>query len=482
MAGNKLFGITYNTASEIEAEHFKRYQDEMRAAAQAGNQAAANSARMRQIAINLVGTPESRKARRTEKLLTEVQEQNPRAEGESELQHQIRVREAALGEMAKIDPVQAINMANSIVQLRDSQIAREGKLIGNDKARADAEMHSTIVLRDATGRSLDGASFKGENVSDALRQAQEYKQEKLREALENKDEEGARVWGKASPTTLANALEYNPSGSSRAGKLSGADQRFIKPIEDAAASNQAMIRMSDELGNALWALNPVTGEVGKFANTLRNTTLGMEQINDSKLKANWQEYQAWGVQNADKAQFRIDDEEGFVAWMKNKFTDRFSEWTGEGGKYHEAFQKALGGLTSNAADHGQVSEYLQAQVKMMAYTLAKTLDPGGRLSDQDVDMAMEMIIGNGDPEVISQRLEERLADTYEHLTPRLNAARRGEYGTTGEDFVNLYDSTYKRARDSVDKLREETLKHRAARDKAVFQMSLDEIGDSIEVD
>ncbi len=56
-----------------------------------------------------------------------------------------------------------------------------------------------------------------------------------------------------------------------------------------------------------------------------------------------------------------------------------------------------------------------------AYSIAKAMDSGGRLSDKDVEIAMDMILGDKSPEAIVKLLQDRLGIT----TARNEALRMG---------------------------------------------------------
>jgi hypothetical protein len=111
------------------------------------------------------------------------------------------------------------------------------------------------------------------------------------------------------------------------------------------------------------------------------------------------------------------------------------------------------GFIKRAVDEGADAATARAIVTNLAYTLAKALDPGGRLSDQDVEMAMRMLLGNGDPNAILELFDARLRETNASMATAREYASNGVLdGNIGRNAVRRLDSDIARTRDLLTEL------------------------------
>lgn len=87
----------------------------------------------------------------------------------------------------------------------------------------------------------------------------------------------------------------------------------------------------------------------------------------------------------------------------------------------------------------------RSRVMDLAYSLAKAADPGGRLSNADIDNALEIIGSSGDPQAQAVVLRRVMEDTYKRL---MNAKSMGPVYAAHPGFATV-DEEYKKFLDVV---------------------------------
>lgn len=449
----KLFGVEWGSPYEIEQQQLQQIASQKQQATQAGNMQAAHAAEMRRMAISMVGTKESRKAARIEGLFKSAMESNPQEEGESQIAYQQRLRSEVLPELSKIDPIAAVGMADSIVALRDAEVARTGQELGNKKAKTDARLRRTFVLDAGGGQTYDGQTFYDEDVATSYQSAEAELKRLRQEAIAKNDQGAIEALSKVRISPIQNVWDYEPTGG-RSDSLSQIS-KFAEPVEAATQSATAIVQLSEALGDNMFGLIEPVNTLQAGAKVVQDTLTALGSTVAKQQQQNYSEFLDWGrkLDNIHELPPGVDDVESFITWQDQKFDSAWDKYASEGSEYSQAMASWMGGTLGNLADEGTSAQYLKAQVKLMAYTLAKTLDPGGRLSDQDVEMAMEMIIGGGSPEVITKRLKERIESTYKHLGPRVETLDDEErFGTYGPGTVKAYKAEMARAQEAVKQL------------------------------
>lgn len=126
--------------------------------------------------------------------------------------------------------------------------------------------------------------------------------------------------------------------------------------------------------------------------------------------------------------------------------------------FHEDDQKKLGDeifedakWQAEAAKAGYTSARAVAYATQLAYQFAKMLDPGGRLSDQDVQMAKAMIIGKGTPTVVAELIKARMRETYD--TQNVHRAVIEEAGSAAvRSNFKSFEDQYNEQLDRANKL------------------------------
>ena len=135
----------------------------------------------------------------------------------------------------------------------------------------------------------------------------------------------------------------------------------------------------------------------------------------------------------------------------------------------EFMDRSVDNVLNRVAAGGQISDVVRSQVTALAYKLAKAMDPGGRLSDKDVEMAAEMLIGGGDPTVIARLFEERIREVDIGIEAALDYADNGDLdGDVGRREAERYRAEKGAALESINALAEEIARRRGlADDEAV---------------
>lgn len=432
MAG-ELFGIKWNSPMEIQRAEMAKLDQEMEAARQSGDRGREQGVRMRQIALNLVGTPESRQAHKVDKVMKAALDDNPKQEGESAAEHQIRVLNSARDGVASISPQQAIQINEQIIRLRDAVQSQRSKELDIQADELQAQYDRGLVIADANGQAASDV-FWDDNIKENYDAAHAAMQE-MRQS--NPDRE---LFIKP----LAKMVDWDPSrGRSGSDNWTASDEKTMKGINANTGLMLETANLVETLNENMWGLVPGASDTAVAIDTVGNNINAVEGWISGSVNEAYEKAKQWAADNRISLTWSSVDE--YKEQLDKEFEDTFDSATREGGEYSQAWDDMVGALRKAGKD----SSYLKAQVKLMAYSLAKALDPGGRLSDQDVEMAMEMIIGNGSPEVIEKRIRERIRTTDYLLQPLLAAAEAGNWGGRGKDEARIYREAKLAAEEAV---------------------------------
>jgi hypothetical protein len=367
MAMNGFGGFEFDGSAELKA----RAEQQIAALRQSNDinsQLAANS---QQVIGALFGSPEIRKAQRTERALEDSLAQvGEKQEGESEFDYQVRQQEAVRSNLSKVDPKVALQANDNLIKLKTEQLEQRKMKASTTKMETD--------------------------TNEAVRVAELAKKTAIFQI--NKD--GTRVpvkWVADGEDPIAALNAYNQAHAGTFDLGTGIEMTELEEaIRGGGLSNMnnSTIRPLVE-GRSILSLSRRVAEGSTAAENIATT-----------FKALANEYT--GVTDVLDPRYTGDVEAEKAA--------------------AEAKLSKVDPIIDSLVDQGVVSSVLKGQVKALAYQLAKSFEPGGRLSDQDVDMAMEMLVGDGNPDTIRRLFEDRLALTNKSIQINLDYAMNNELG------------------------------------------------------
>jgi len=382
-------GFEIETPQEVMARMQERI-DQMRTS---GDPNVVNAANSQQVITALFGTPETRAAQNTQDELTAALGSVSKRAEESEAEFQVRQQTAVRDKLAGVNPQVAVQANENIIRLQSEALEQRRLKVGIDTGE--------LELKNALQTAVDSKTpviFKRNAAGDTT-------------AVGNLDPEATPEEIEAERSRFASA---DPSHTYVVG--SGLDR--LK-LEDARFNKRGGLNNS--------TLADYEGALDETAALMFNGSSFMEQMIEAPLSlaSTAESFATAGsfVQGARRiaGAFVNSDEE---AESDLKLADQVM---------------ARSGFLEQAEDLGLESAVSRGLVLNMAYSLAKTLDPGGRLSDQDVEMAIQMLSGNGDPNALKKLLRARFEEAaFRAETHKTRALSGGLNGAVGTEKFNRY--------------------------------------------
>ena len=395
-----MFGIEYESPAEIKTQQQVQFQKAEQQAA--GDPVALGRIAQQKAISNLFGSPELKAAKAKQQVLEEVQKSTTKMDGEDDFDYQLRLAETIREKAAEVSPELALQANDQILNLRNSQLQQrrlKGQVEMEDIKLAEAKDVAVLSKQGwVFERQKDGELRPVRKLSDT-----QPSEEDLARFEELRQENPNLVLGSGLDVLkIENLLTGRGKGGS--GINNSTQQKHLE---------------------GLTATKGFARDVANFATTLAEDVeaLGLGRDVAGGLDA------AMAMSERLQSQL-LEDAKDPESALKSA---------------NEAFDRVFGeqGLTTASA-------LAKAQVKAMAYKLAKALDPGGRLSDQDVEMAIEMIIGSGRSGVIEKLLRERLASTYEGIEASIDLANAGlVFGDVGIREVERMEKVMAEAREGI---------------------------------
>lgn len=424
-----LFGLEINTPEEIRTAG-NAALEQKKGAAKSPRELAALS--QQQIMFNGPGNPALAKAERTQAAVSRVMQENPKDKDEDEYDYQVRVTTELRNQLAGINPELALQANDKILGLTTAK-TQQKKLVASadeaDQSLQDAKEKARKLKQPVLyGMKSDGGKIPIEKLP--LTATPEEMQAAIASAQEKYGDQFAS-FDVGSELSLLNAedLDLGPGNGGRHLSTTTIAKRQDAIIGASVLFN-SISGVSKELMDNPYVLQPVVGDALGFTSKLQNTWNALnDTLFGSALRAN--------NGNKDAAEKVLSNNEGtFSRVISNS--------------------SFAGTLQSDMESSG----VLYARVKALAYTLAKTLDPGGRLSDQDVEMALQMILGNSDPMVITKLFNLRMEETHVGLKHYLNEAEQGDYGDSARSLPVEYYKYKQTGLEDVQKLAAQVTKMR----------------------
>lgn len=397
-----FFGIDYASGSEVQDEMTGTFET-LKAQA-AGDPLKLAAISQQQAMFNLLGSPGLRQAKQRDKVVSDVLSNTQQNPDEDELDYQMRVAKQLRTAAAKTEPTLSLAANERILKLQTAQKERD-KLKWQetiDKDDYDKSRTLLITLNRPDGTSVPVKRFPPDTSIDVINAEREKLQKAMGAGSENVYDitswEGAfkndlpykpyaSGLGKGIPgqggvlgdmnTTKSNLDKWRTQVTAATSFVEGVDQVINKVIEDPYVGLK--------LGEAEISL----------ASTLKSASVGIAKYLVSQGK------------EADPEKIAAEE-----------------AYTIEGNI--NRFAKLINGVAPDLMGNGERADIFRAQMTSIAYQLAKTLDPSGRLSNQDVEMAIKMLTGQvGSAEEIMQLMDERMNLNESGLTAVLKHADNG---------------------------------------------------------
>lgn len=357
----------------------------------------------------LFGDPAIKKARETEKAIAEAMTLE-KEEGEDSLDYQIRQQEAVMRNAAKHDPNVSVQASQNLIALKAEQLERS-RLKQKDDAFAAKEDRLSLEFEEARTPVIYRRGLTGDLTPEFIldREASlEEIQAKMAEL------EGDVVLGNMT-------MMYEDEGD--------LEEKEAPPL---------MAGLTKSIGNKIKnGIDQTAATILDF-NTLSDIL--KEDPNAFILKESFAD--------ADKSI-------GGLEKIANFLGARF------GGEEREIGTALLNDsdFAEGLKEKGMVSSVATAYAFQVAYQFAKALDPNGRLSDQDVAMAKEMILGNGRPDTITRILRERVDKLWKGAERHKNSifGVEGMEGRGSPDMKQAYrdaEATYLRVKIEMEEVAE----------------------------
>lgn len=412
-----IFGLEYNTPSEIKAARNQRWEDLKAQVAANPDALAAISAQ--QAMQNLAPDAEVTRAAELQKRLRKVTEENQQLEGEDDFDYQVRVSKRIRDSVADLNPELAIQANENV--LKTSRLKQEmQKLKTQNEAERLALDEEIYTARQKKSRVIFG-SKNGQNIP-LKKFPPGTPDEVVQAALEGyKEEYGKQFQG----FDIGNGLDFDEldefddgSGSGR-GRSGLTANKMDKLVDEITGGKQYFNGVNDLIEDLIVdkdALAAFVSPLGGTLNALKN---------------------AWDTALDEGINFFLD--EGYTpdAAKRKAQAERDN-------------LDALVNQSINERNYGQAANVVQAKVKALAYQLAKAFDPNGRLSDQDVNMAMAVLTGKGDPDELFALLASRgkIVDSgLEYRIDSILSDERGDYDGPAKREVGKYIAARDRSKE-----------------------------------
>ena len=395
---------------ETPQEVMSKFQEQLHRMRSSNNPQAVNAANSQTVISALFGSPELRKAKATESALQGALGSVSKSADESEVDFQVRQQVAVRDAMVGVDPSVAVQANDNIMRLQSQELSNRRLKVGvegDERSLQNAIQTSVDQKTPTIFKVLPDGQMVAVNSLEA--DASEEEVESLRSSLAEADPGHQYVTGSGADRLKIEKVET--SKSEVGGGLSKTGRRKIEQeLEAGAAVMRNGVMMLNELAESPLSLV-------KGAETYAGaTSLGQGM---RRLQA--------GLSDEELSDAQVSEQLG---WLERAMTSEQAE--------------SLRRMGVNSA-------VANGLVLNLGYTLAKSLD-SGRLSDQDVDMAIRMITGNGDPLALKRLLRLRFEEAFnKNKTHKLRAESGALNGAVGLDKWNTLTADHGRMQEALDR-------------------------------
>jgi hypothetical protein len=351
-----VYGFEFETPEEIKARQTASFQQQ----ASQGDV----GAYARQSIFNIFGSPELKKAEQTQAILTDSLSNFSEDPNKDPLENEMERAKIVRDRAAKVNPELAVQANDRFLRARN-EFEERRRLLADDDWTREERGFKKVDLEAAKTYALAAQRLA---------------------ILESDPETGAQRLYKALPpgatiddlqAEIAKAQAENPNKVLQGGRGSDAldPQTLFRPKTDYSGAAGGVLKSGiREDITSLRSFNSVLNAQESLIETLMDNPDALNQWT-REIEAG-----AGSLINGLEAQAQKYGIMGRDEWF------------------------------NDLKSYGIVSEEAQAKVLTMAYRVAKALDPGGRLSNQDVEMAIRMVAGSGSPSAIVSLMKDRLRE------------------------------------------------------------------------
>lgn len=420
------FGIEYESPEEARARISQQY--EAMKAQTGGNSLALANVAQQQAIFNLFGNQETQNAARKQELIGGVMNTVKKTPGEDEEAYQLRVATEIRNRAAKEHQDLALQANDQIIALQTQQQERR-KLMADADVAETARDEKMWEFKNLKRPVIFGLKADGTKVA-LKRLGADATEDEIKAALA---EQEAITGDKFAAMSVGNGMdEFNLDELDITESGYGLNKSTIEKRTDAITAGKVLFHsisdLSKELEKTPYILNPGSQtfyggmeKIRGFWEAGKELLLGKTGLGEEEAAELGRQYDA-----------RID--------AQLTLDDRYDAQAGNAG-------------------------VIKARVHALAYQLAKTLDPGGRLSDQDIEMAKVMIMGNATPQDIARLFEKRVAETHEQLQLYLDEAADGVYGPRAKEEGQRYLANKAETIEGIQRLADKIKAERQGWDK-----------------
>lgn len=391
-----IFGIEFNTADEIRAARNQRYEDLKAQVANNPNALAQIGAQ--QALSNMLPNAMESRANALESTIGGILSQNKKMETEDDLDYQTRIAEQIRDSVAKIDPQVALAANEKIGRIKTAKL-EQAKLKTQMEAERQALEEDVYDFKLRKSPVIYGITRDG--VKQALKRLRpDASLEEVRAERRAVEEQYGGIYAAFDEGTGVDMYTLDDPDFDSVAGAGALNKSSVREINEAITTNKVYFKAAGDLVDNLMetpfgAVGFGTGNVGAEVAAKIDTAI---QTGKEVMKR-------WVLNNG-----------GDPELAERQYEQQVRDWDSH-------LDRVVPQTT-----YGNQTSVIKSKIKALAYQLAKTLDPGGRLSDQDVQMATEMIIGTGDPDVIRQLMEARASRVHESVEADLERVLTNESG------------------------------------------------------
>lgn len=393
----EIFGIPYASPDEINYQQQQQFQQ---ALSQATDPAQKGFIAQQQAIYNLFGNPELNKAKKTQEALAEVSGME-KEEGESDFDFGVRQAEAVRLAATKAKNTEMALAANEqVLALRKQELERRKLLatVGSqeqslaDKIQESKDLKTPVLF----GYKADGTRHSIKELP--IGASQEEKDAVLARAEALHTQFTNFDWGNRQQVLTLDDIE---AGLTAGGRSKTEDKGYRNQLTQAKVLVRSLNDIRMDLQNSPFALSPKVSDMSKFTETLRGGANALRDVVVGRTPLTGDEARKLAEQYDRRIEANLDSDARFAKTVEN-------------------------------------AGVLRARVTALAYQLAKTLDPGGRLSDQDIEMAKAMMLGNGTPQEIERLWTKRVNETHWQVEMAVDLAMAGKLGPEAKVEAERY--------------------------------------------
>lgn len=420
----QMFGLEYETLSERRAARNQRWESLKAQVADNPNALAAIS--FQQSLQNALPQPGDREAEETQTRLAKLMKENRQMDGEDDFDYAGRMAKQIRDTVADVNPQlavaandQLLKTAKAKQEMAKLKTQNEAERLALDEDIYDARMRKTpVVFGYKNGRKLP-----------VRRLPVGATQEEIDAALQEMQSEYGKVYdgfdvGNGNDLYVLDKENSRSGGEGDGPSVGNATQRMklVSQVTNAESVLLQQASLMKDLAKAPRAMQEVLAP-----------TIGAGQAWWEAAKGTYDVWKNWAL------------DQGYTEESAKRQYDRDDE---AARSYIDSEIDKL--------NYGNYANIVKSKVYAMAYALARQFDPSGRLSDKDVEMALGVLTGRGDPDEILKLIEDRNeidAAGLQYNLDEITNNEGGQFTAASQAQVGRYLAARQAAKAAADEFR-----------------------------